>query len=151
MYIYIKKTIEVPLKKVSLIIGQNGSTIKEIRKRTNVSITLPKQQNDDDDDSKRRDFDALVNVILRGTPEEVRDGLKEVNFLIENNRLMLESERDGQIEIKASEMERSVIMNVPSKICGMLIGDQGTRVNEMQSITGAKIWVDWDTSAHKGI
>lgn len=117
------------------------------------------EENDelDEDDPKR-----LVQVKLRGTPEEIRDAEVEINFMIKKGRLMLDHERTGGKKHKnknksngdykeneeADYDEIAEDIRVPSKICGMLIGSRGQRVKELMDETGCEIWVDWDKESH---
>jgi len=118
----------------------------------------------DDDDPRK-----LVEIKLRGSPEEIRDAEVEITFMIKRGRLMLPHERDPQQrrsngkrraadsdDYKNSaeyadavdDVEIAEDMRIPSKICGMLIGGGGARIKELTEDTGAEIWVDWDKDSH---
>ena len=54
-----------------------------------------KKDKDNDDELDEDDPKRLVEVKLRGTPEEIRDAEVEINFMIKKGRLMLDHERMG--------------------------------------------------------
>ena len=114
-----------------------------------------KNQDNDDDKEEEEDMDSptrLIDIKLRGTPEEIRDAELEINFMILKGRLMFPHERgDGDSNKKKQyeeDTEYAEDMRIPSKICGMLIGGGGQRVKELMEETGCEIWVDWDKSSH---
>ena len=71
---------------------------------------------------------------------------KEISFMVENGRFMMDSER-GLIS-KINEKEIAIDMKVPAKVCGMLIGGGGEKVQEIMLVTGAEIWVERDNTTH---
>eukprot|EP01084_Bolivina_argentea_P047946 88383_1 len=134
---------------------------KEDEKHNN-SKDKDKPPEDEEDDRNR-----LVEIKLRGTPEEIRDAELEINFMVQNGRLMLDHERSGDTKKKRVSTGRKKKSNeakdedhdewedelaedirIPSKICGMLIGGGGQRVKDLADETGAEIWVDWDRESH---
>eukprot|EP01084_Bolivina_argentea_P149547 261227_1 len=77
--------------------------------------------------------------------------------MMKHGRLMLENERtndnnnnnnDDNDDDNKQSNEIAEDLRVPSKICGMLIGNRGQRVKEIAEDTGAEIWVDWDKESH---
>lgn len=132
-----------------------------------------KSEEDDKEDEEELDIDdprRLVEITLRGSPEEIRDAELEIGFMIEHGRLMLPHERsggkkpkskktrkrkgdsdlngNGDLEVELDDTELAEDIRIPSKICGMLIGGAGQRIKELTDETGAEIWVDWDKESH---
>jgi len=128
----------------------------------------PDGDHKDDDEMDEDDPRRLVDITLRGSPEEIRDAEVEIAFMAQHGRLMFDHERAGDkkkkkrtkkasrrsargadgVEVELDDTEIAEDIRVPSKICGMLIGGGGQRVKELMDETGAEIWVDWDKESH---
>jgi len=141
---------------------ENEDSKQTQNKKKDIKPTK-KNQADDQEEEEEEDEDdprRLVEIKLRGTPEEIRDAELEINFMKEHGRLMLEHERDPNTKSSSNlyyddkkkdgpEWEEiAQDMRIPSKICGMLIGGGGQRVKELMDMTGCEIWVDWDKGSH---
>mmetsp|Transcript_5363 Transcript_5363/g.16566 ORF Transcript_5363/g.16566 Transcript_5363/m.16566 type:complete len:364 (-) Transcript_5363:116-1207(-) len=104
--------VEVPRAKIGMLIGLRGSQVNEIQQDTGTKIDV--------------DFDTdPCRCYIKGAPENVANA-KRVLLTIAM-----------QIDDESSEY-----LDFPKTSAGALIGTQGSRVRDFQSITGARIDVD---------
>jgi len=96
--------------------------------------------------NQKKNNNVVTEVILKGSPEEIETCSREIEFMIQNCRFMLYSERG--ITTKKEDKEIAHDMRIPSKICGMLIGSGGEHIKNLMMTTGCDIWVDWDRNSH---
>merc|ERR1719150_2637171 len=66
---------------------------------TNINLDDEKEKKTNNENEEEEDDEhdpkKLIDVKLRGTPEEIRDAELEISFMIKHGRLMLEHERSG--------------------------------------------------------
>lgn len=109
------KTIElkIPREAVRLVIGRNGKTLRRLQDQSNAKITF----RDGGDDEWRV-------CVIRGTREASNVARDLVRELVESQPML-----------------ESVDLYVAQNVVGKIIGRCGERINEISSVSGAKIKV----------
>lgn len=118
--------VKVPQHVVGIIIGKDGTNIKQLRGEFGVRFNF-----DRDEVSEKTIGNATSNkrsdriLEIRGQREKVRDAEQKIHAIIAETPKYVETE-----------------VFVPTDTCGRIIGKGGQSIREMCSVSGAKIVVE---------
>ena len=107
--------VKIPKEFVGVVIGRQGSNIREIQARTETKINFRDEL----------ETDSHRVCCVRGLAEDVQ----MAEILIQQT-------------ISQQPRLESLVMTVPSGCCGRIIGRQGDTIRDIQRISGAKVDVE---------
>lgn len=136
--------IRIPNDKVGMIIGRKGENIQALQAQTGARIQIAKE-------CEPGTNDRVVTVT--GSAQEVDRAKAELSRMVEmrnaerNYRPGLGSTPGSTSISTSSSSGGGVVMQIPQKIVGLLIGKSGETIRGIQTRTGAMLQVTRDAEA----
>lgn len=121
--------IKVPGRKVGLIIGRSGETIRDLQTRSNCRITVGQEHDADPRTGERP-------LTLSGHPSAVQVARQMIDEIISQgsgSRVLIPRPRPGEV---------AVIIQVPDSTVGLIIGKGGESTRYIQQTSGTRIHIE---------
>jgi len=118
--------VKVPHHVVGIIIGKEGSNVKQLRAEFGVRFNFDRDETTENtfgNEASNKRSDRTLEI--RGQREKVRDAEQKIYAIIAETPKYVETE-----------------VFVPSDTCGRIIGKGGQNIREMCSVSGAKILLE---------
>lgn len=112
--------IRVPAHKAGLIIGKQGSTLKEIQARTNTRISLPRDQ-----------MGSERLIYISGSENNIEEAKQEIESIVKENKHDANSE----------------LMEIPGDKVGLVIGKGGDSIKSIKEQSGCRLDFDKNQGA----
>lgn len=113
--------LTIPRNLVGRVIGKRGSTINALRERTGAVIEVTK------------DDHGVGTVALSGSPTAVRDAREEIEDITAEELPV------SAPQALAGSMEEVLVLRVPARRVGKVIGSSGAVIQSIRQQTGASI------------
>ena len=115
------EVFEIPKDRSGQVIGKRGSKVKEIESKTGIRVNVT---------SSKSAVNGMIKVTLRGNKEGCDEAKKIINELIS---------------------EPIEVFKIPEYMIGVVKGQQGSRIQEIQSETGVEAILGSRDSAVRGM
>lgn len=117
-------TLDIPNEAVGVIIGRQGSTIRNLQQRTGANIQVAR----DDEAGSNSEMRAITII---GVPADVTYARQEIEHLVK-------SHMDDLMPVGSDERK----IKIPGESVGIVIGRGGDTIKNIQARSGARVKIE---------